>query len=132
MHQKVHKLYTWDLPEKFLSAVAAEDVDIPDRKSFAIRLGATKIGQSSAWEKFLNKMARLQSVIPFATIRYIAIIIPPQLVEKGLTAKQGEGHSISSCVVSVHSDFARYPSRNFKILRSITKKTTTIMTTHIY
>ena len=35
-------------------------------------------------------MQGLQSVIPFATIRYIAIIIPPQLVEKGLTAKQGE------------------------------------------
>ena len=79
-----------DLPEKFLSAVAAEDVDIPNRKSFAIRLNATKIGQAKSIEKFLNKMARLQSVIPFATIRYIAIIIPPQLVEKGLTAKQGE------------------------------------------
>lgn len=79
-----------DLPEEFIKAVAAEDVDIPNRKSFAIRLNATKIGQAKSIEKFLNKMARLQSIIPFATIRYIAIIIPPHLVEKGFTGKNGE------------------------------------------
>ena len=79
-----------DLPEEFIQAIATEDVDIPNRKSFAIRLNATKIGQAKSIEKFLNKMARLQSIIPFATIRYIAIIIPPHLVEKGFTGKQGE------------------------------------------
>jgi len=76
-----------DLSKEFLSAVAEEDVDIPDRKSFAIRLGATKIGQSSTWEKFLIKMRRLQAYIPFATITYIAIIIPPTA---GFTAYDGE------------------------------------------
>jgi len=79
-----------DLPEEFLSAVAAEDFDIPDRESFAIRLGATKIGQAKSIENFMTKMKRLQSVIPFATISYIAIIIPPHLVVKGFTGKHGE------------------------------------------
>ena len=94
MHQRpegsqVTYLVWISLTKEFLSAVAAEDVDIPNRKSFAIRLNATKIGQAKSIEKFL-KMARLQSIIPFATIRYIAIIIPPHLVEKGFTGKHGE------------------------------------------
>jgi len=76
-----------DLSEEFLSAIEAEDdTNIPNR-TFAARLGATKNGQAKTIEKFLKKMSRLQGVIPFATIRYIAIIIPPNA---RFTAKQSE------------------------------------------
>ena len=80
--------FAWaDLPEEFLRAIVAEDdTNIPNR-TLAARLGATKNGQASSSDRFMNKMKRLQSVIPFATIRYIAIIIPPTA---RFTAKQSE------------------------------------------
>ena len=52
-----------------------------------IRLGATKIGQSSSVERFLKKMKVLRTYLPFADVEFIAIVIPPN---PNFNSKQAE------------------------------------------
>jgi len=61
-------------PVGFLQAINANN------QNLATRLGATKIGESSSIERFILKMRNLQALIPFATISFIALVIPPELV----------------------------------------------------
>ena len=72
-------------PREFLATIKTlfypTTTNVEDRnmrpRPLHIRLGATKIGQSSSVRKFLKKMQKLQRYLPFAKIEYIANVIPP-------------------------------------------------------
>jgi len=56
-----------NLPEKFLSEIKSRNPNLWRS------LNATKIGRSEDWCHFLEKLQILQTYIPFATLRYVAI-----------------------------------------------------------
>ena len=62
-----------DLPPPFLQAIEALCEDLSKR------LKATKIGASSSVKRFLGKMSLMQLYFPFATLKYRAFIVPPEL-----------------------------------------------------